>query len=142
MAKGITRGEWEAKEDNCGDITIMADSPEDDSEENIAEIDVYKNEAEYKANAKFICLCANQCQAVNPENPMAVAEKIGEMVVVFNKIMALDDTGVLEMCAYSGGDVPKKWLKKEMPILDARAKARKEIKDIVRPLLADIERKE
>jgi len=32
-----------------------------------------------ESNAQFICTCANQCQAINPNNPQAVADGLVDM---------------------------------------------------------------
>ncbi len=59
-----------------------------------------------------------------------------EMIEALNQIMSLDDSGPLDAMAYSGGDIPKKWLREEAPALEARSKARREVKDIIRKALA------
>jgi len=62
-----------------------------------------------------------------------------KMFEALQRIMALDDSGILEAMAYSGGDIPKKWMREEAPAIDAKSKAIKEIKEIIRPILAKAE---
>ncbi len=45
----------------------------------------------------------------------------------------IDTTTALDAMAYSGGDVPKKWLREEAPAITARAKAREEIQQLLKP---------
>lgn len=67
-----TKGEWKTD-----DVTITIDK------KLIAVVYDPEKPESYtgvcKANARLIAAAVNACQAVNPENPMAVAESIKEM---------------------------------------------------------------
>jgi hypothetical protein len=69
---------------------------------------------------------------------MASAPKLYEAC---KRIMLLDDSGPLEAVAYSGGDIPKKWLREVAPAIEAKSKAIKEVKSIIRPAIAKAEGK-
>lgn len=61
------------------------------------------------------------------------------MYEALKRIMILDTNSSLDAMAYSGGDIPKKWLREVAPSIDARAKARKEIQAIIKPVLSKLE---
>jgi len=90
-------------------------------------------------------LCEPDGTLLRPEEAEANAHLIvaaPDMYETLQKIMAMDDSGVLEACAYSGGDISKKWMREVAPALDARSKARKEIQAMIKPILAKAEGKE
>jgi hypothetical protein len=85
---GITRGEWKTGYDNYGNgsfaewHTILVG----EDEREIAKVGKGRDlTPEDDANADFICLCANQCQSINPDHPEYVAEKIGRMAEVLKE---------------------------------------------------------
>ena len=50
-----------------------------------------------------------QCRAINPTNPMNVAKEIGNMVEALTKLP--EPKSILAEAAYTGGDVPKSWIR-------------------------------
>jgi hypothetical protein len=71
---GITLGEWKYELRN-GQYELLCPT----QETIIGKLGLTAYPKENEANAEFICLCANQCQAVNPTHPEYVAEGIGKM---------------------------------------------------------------
>ncbi|KKL76917.1 hypothetical protein LCGC14_2040060, partial [marine sediment metagenome] len=63
---------------------------------------------EFIANAHLIAAAVNACIKLNPDNPMAVAESISEMCEALKNLPRRKS--ILEDAAYTGGDVPKKWI--------------------------------
>ena len=67
------------------------------------------------------------------------AEVFDELLKVCKEIMCLDDSGSLSAMAYSGGDVPKKWMREEAPAIQARADARREIQAMLKPVILKLQ---
>jgi hypothetical protein len=87
---GITRGEWKTGYDNYGNgsfaewHTILVG----EDEREIAKVGKGRDlTPEDDANADFICLCANQCQSINPDHPEYVAEKIGRIIKALERVL-------------------------------------------------------
>ena len=81
MTKKWTKGNWRVVDEyleinQLPRTAIMAF--EDEAEKNICRLSLRSPEEEL-ANAHLIAAAVNGCQAVNPDNPMAVAEAIQEM---------------------------------------------------------------
>jgi hypothetical protein len=122
---GITKGEWRVEEGyKRGSIIIIRTLP-NGGVDRICDINVpstgYRERAE--ADAEFICLCANECQSINPDHPEYVAKKMGEAIKLLKKV----DKIVGPKIASSRPNVPIALENLEI--------------DIMR-FLADIERKE
>ena len=120
---GITRGEWKSHKGwvtwDRGDIQVIKDQP------GIHNIAYIPSGEKCETNAEFICLCANQCQAINPTHPEYVAEKIGEILDGFKHSLARWE----------------EWVESELAGTSMYKGAIAKIKPY-KQLLADIERRE
>ena len=74
-----TKGEWKAVKNAVGTYTIQTEDAR------IGEIDRH-------FNARLIAAAVSACVSVNPDNPLAVAGSIGEMVEALKKWMEYLDT--------------------------------------------------
>ncbi len=75
MAPQITQGKWTAYKDTLTQDSCVIDLPHKSHEKTYTEIGI----SFHQQDARFICECANQCQSVNPSNPLAVAQNIKAM---------------------------------------------------------------
>ena len=93
----------------------------------------------------YICEVANPSEVANRKDYQEEVDNAHlitsapAMYEALQRIMMMDTSSALDAMAYTGGDVPKKWLREEAPAIDARANARKEIQAIIRPILAKAE---
>jgi len=89
---------------------------------------------EAEANAHLIAAAVNACASVNPDNPQAVAESIEEMYEALKKLPSRKS--LLEDAAYTGGDVPKKWINDRGHFNDGYNQALKDVAQLREQALA------
>jgi hypothetical protein len=88
----------------------------------------------------YNCGCSvNSAPIANALLKLPTLAAAAQMYEALKSIMSLDTSGSLAAAAYTGGDIPKKWIREVAPAIDARANARKEIQEIIRPVLAAID---
>uniref|UniRef100_A0A6M3LTT0 Uncharacterized protein n=1 Tax=viral metagenome TaxID=1070528 RepID=A0A6M3LTT0_9ZZZZ len=80
------------------------------------------------------CEVANNSIKYCPKHQAA-----SDMYEALRRILSFDDSGCLAAAAYSGGDMPKKWIREVAPAIEARSAARKEMQAIARQAISKAE---
>ena len=101
--------------------------------------DIWLAKLEKEDDAKLTVSAQNACIKLNPSNPQAVADSIGG---AFEALKHLPEPkSILADAAYTGGDLPKSWIRDKGNFNDGFNQALKDIEKLREVALAKAEGK-